>query len=479
MSVRSKSISRRIVTGGAIQLAVIFAFTTALMVQNTRINEWFNRVMQVEVPVYETLLSMNQEVYRFRMPVLEMLTRGDLDEREQLQKQAESVLVGLNKMLAEARSTADSEVELAAFDDFEANYAKWVEINKTILSLGASGQSYEASEMQRTDGSQAFSAMDASMNALLALYNRQKNELTADVQSGIASVSQITLISVSLLIIVSILIFGVLRYKLNETVRKLVVSLTQTSEETSQSAQLVASTSEEVTRGAEKQASAVEESSTALSQLHAAAQDTSTKAQQAEVKTHENAAIVHEARQLVEQLSSSMESIIASSEQTRKVVDSIDEIAFQTNLLALNAAVEAARAGEAGAGFAVVAEEVRMLANRSAEAAKNTSEMIGKSLDSIRKGQALVQQTDEVFNKVEVTSKELQEFVQFVQAKVDEQASGLSQVVASFQEIDRVVQGNAVVTQQSTEITETLIGQVENVRSAIREMESVAGLNAA
>jgi methyl-accepting chemotaxis protein len=120
-----------------------------------------------------------------------------------------------------------------------------------------------------------------------------------------------------------------------------------------------------------------------------------------------------------------------------------------------------------------------MLANRSAEAAKNTSEMIGKSLDSIRKGQAFVQQTDQVFNKVEVTSKELQEFVQFVQAKVDEQASGLSQVVASFQEIDRVVQGNAVVTQQSTEITETLIGQVENVRSAIREMESVAGLNAA
>ena len=137
-----------------------------------------------------------------------------------------------------------------------------------------------------------------------------------------------------------------------------------------------------------------------------------------------------------------MEKISQSSEETSKIIKTIDEIAFQTNLLALNAAVEAARAGESGAGFAVVADEVRNLAMRAAEAAKNTSGLIESTVKRISDGSALVTSTDQAFAEVAANTVKVGDLVDEIAAASKEQALGIEQLNAAVSEIDKATQQN-------------------------------------
>jgi methyl-accepting chemotaxis protein len=151
-------------------------------------------------------------------------------------------------------------------------------------------------------------------------------------------------------------------------------------------------------------------------------------------------------------LTGSMKEIAQASEQTQKIVKTIDEIAFQTNLLALNAAVEAARAGEAGAGFAVVADEVRNLAMRAAEAARNTSGLIEDIVKKIHGGVSVVTSTNQNFGEVTVNSNKVRELVGEIAAASQEQAQGIEQVNQAVSEMNRVTQQNAAGAEELASI---------------------------
>jgi methyl-accepting chemotaxis protein len=168
-----------------------------------------------------------------------------------------------------------------------------------------------------------------------------------------------------------------------------------------------------------------------------------------------------------------MKEISKSSEETQKIVRTIDEIAFQTNLLALNAAVEAARAGEAGAGFAVVAEEVRNLAIRAAEAAKNTSNLIDGSVKRIKDGTGLVDHTNAAFTEVSASSRKIADLVAEINAASNEQAQGIDQINKAVSEMDKVVQQNAAGAEESASASEELNAQAEQMKAAIGEMATL------
>jgi methyl-accepting chemotaxis protein len=152
--------------------------------------------------------------------------------------------------------------------------------------------------------------------------------------------------------------------------------------------------------------------------------------------------------------------IHASSDETAKIIKTIDEIAFQTNLLALNAAVEAARAGEAGAGFAVVADEVRNLAMRAAEAAKTTAGLIEENIKDIKEGSELVASTDEAFKQlVRDNSNKVGELVGEIAAASQEQSQGVEQVNNAMADMDKITQQNAASAEQSASASEQLNSQ--------------------
>jgi len=166
-----------------------------------------------------------------------------------------------------------------------------------------------------------------------------------------------------------------------------------------------------------------------------------------------------------------MGEISKASEQTSKIIKTIDEIAFQTNLLALNAAVEAARAGEAGAGFAVVADEVRNLAMRAAEAARNTADLIEGTVKKVKEGEDLLVQTNEDFCEVAEVAAKVGSLVDEIASASHEQTQGLDQVNSAMTEIDRVTQQTAASSEEAASASEELSAQAEYMKKYVEDLD--------
>jgi methyl-accepting chemotaxis protein len=184
---------------------------------------------------------------------------------------------------------------------------------------------------------------------------------------------------------------------------------------------------------------------------------------------------VDKANSAMTELITSMAEITKASEETSKIIKTIDEIAFQTNLLALNAAVEAARAGEAGAGFAVVADEVRNLALRAADAAKNTATLIEGTVKKINEGSALVNSTSEAFAEVSDNARKVGELVGEIAAASKEQAEGIEQINKATVEMDKVTQQNAANAEESASASEEMSAQANQMMEYVGELVAMVG----
>ena len=174
----------------------------------------------------------------------------------------------------------------------------------------------------------------------------------------------------------------------------------------------------------------------------------------------------------------SMQEINTSSDKISKIIKVIDEIAFQTNILALNAAVEAARAGEAGMGFAVVADEVRTLAQRSAQAAKDTAAMIEESIAKSNEGGAKLDKVTEVIRSITDSATKVKILVDEVNLGSQEQARGIEQISKAVAQMERVTQTTAANAEESASASEELSAQAEALKQVVTELQSMVGKTA-
>jgi methyl-accepting chemotaxis protein len=210
----------------------------------------------------------------------------------------------------------------------------------------------------------------------------------------------------------------------------------------------IAAASNNLSSSATEQAASLEETSASLEEMASMTQRNAQDARAADQLMSTAKGVTTQADRAMQQLTESMEKISTASEETSKIIKTIDEIAFQTNLLALNAAVEAARAGTAGAGFAVVANEVRSLAMRAAEAARSTSDLISGTTAQVGEGSALVTRTAKAFSEVEHTMGKTAELVSAIAAASNEQAQGIEQINKAVAEMDKATQSLAATAEE-------------------------------
>jgi len=230
----------------------------------------------------------------------------------------------------------------------------------------------------------------------------------------------------------------------------------------------IAAASTDLAARTEASAAALEQQASAMEQIGSTVGNTASTAQEAAEFSSRNAQVADRAGDTIRQVVATMQDIHASSAKINDIIGVIDGIAFQTNILALNAAVEAARAGDAGRGFAVVAAEVRGLAQRSANAAKEIKSLISTSVDKIDGGTRIVQSAGAVMEEVVSNARQVNTLLAEIATSSREQASGVEQVGQSIQELDRSTQQNAALVEETTSAASALRAQADKLQEEIR-----------
>jgi len=271
------------------------------------------------------------------------------------------------------------------------------------------------------------------------------------------------------------LVLGIVSKSVIKPIRQIINLLADGSGQLMGTADQVASSGLQLSEGATEQAASLEESSASLEELAAMTKsnaDNISETSQAARKARESAETAH---QSMNHMSETIAAIKQSSNQTASIMKTIDEIAFQTNLLALNAAVEAARAGEAGAGFAVVADEVRSLALRSAEAAKETTQLIEQSQNNADQGVAAAEDVHTVLNGIVEGVNQVSNLSSQIADASAEQTEGVNQINVAVAEMDKVTQTNAAISEESAAAGEELSHQAHKLNDLVQELANIVG----
>ena len=264
--------------------------------------------------------------------------------------------------------------------------------------------------------------------------------------------------------------YSVMKDNINLLVKNLGEAMAQVSEavgQVSSASGQISQGSQSLAEGANEQASSLEEVSSSLEEMSSMTKQNADNSTQAKNLMAEAGTSINEADEAMKRMSTAIHEIKTSSDNTAKILKTIDDIAFQTNLLALNAAVEAARAGEAGKGFAVVAEEVRNLAMRSAEASKNTANMIEESVKNADGGVKITEDVAKALAKTVETSTKVSDLIGEIAAASNEQALGIEQVNTAVAQMNAVTQQNAANSEESASAAEELNAQAAELSNMV------------
>lgn len=358
----------------------------------------------------------------------------------------------------------------------EAGMALWLSAYGEMEHLLDAGDTDGATKVLLEKVKPQWVALGADCAILSEIFNRL---LKADREAAADQVSTsrwIMLLLAALGAVVTVVALWIVRGA-SMTLRQSATELLEGSRQVAAAAGQVASASQSLAQGTSEQAATLEETSSSTTEITAITRRNAENTRSVSGLMTETARRVEDANHNLGEMVQSMKEINTSSEKISKIIRVIDEIAFQTNILALNAAVEAARAGEAGMGFAVVADEVRNLAHRSAQAAKDTADLIEESIAKSNEGNKKLQLVAGSIQQVTGSATQVKVLVDEVDVGSQEQSRGIEQIAAAVTQMETVTQRSAASAEESAAASEELAAQAQALQDIVERMRQLVGGN--
>jgi methyl-accepting chemotaxis protein len=316
-----------------------------------------------------------------------------------------------------------------------------------------------------------FDSINKNMGKVSARLERSEHETRMANEKAVKGTANLVAVSsVVSVIVLCLIIYWIVSRVIIKPIDIIIKSLNQGSDHVASASSQVASASHSVAEKASEQAASIEETSSSLEEMSSMVKQNADNSKEAARLVDRSREGMKTSHKFLKQTQGCMAKISSDGEKTSKLLKNIDEIAFQTNLLALNAAVEAARAGESGAGFAVVAAEVRNLAQRSASTAKDTEQLINTTLENMKEGVDLVATTMKEFYKMGDDAQKVSELFVDISAASQEQSQGIGEINSAVAAMDKVVQQNAANAEESASASEEMSTQASYMKGMVDEL---------
>ncbi|MHB1673434.1 MAG: methyl-accepting chemotaxis protein [Acidobacteriaceae bacterium] len=438
-----------------------------------------NRITQLIVtgpmPGIATMGDLRAATMQMRGDVWRELTLTDAAEKETSEQ---SILTNKQKILQDLQAyepTITTAQDREMYDKLKPLLQQYIDALPDVVALSSAGKNEEASAKYIAE---AQPASDAAMVLLMDEANLNKKNGEEDAAQSEQTYSRtlwLLVITVGLCSLGGAALAFVVIRGMNNALRQAVSELNEGAGQVTSAASQIASSSQSLAQGASEQAASLEETSASSEEINSMARKNAENSQTANGLVTQSQQKFNETNQSLESMVVAMGDIKASSDKVAKIIKVIDEIAFQTNILALNAAVEAARAGEAGMGFAVVADEVRNLAQRCAQAAKDTAALIEESIAKSNDGKTKVDQVAVAIRAITEESAKVKTLVDEVSLGSQEQTRGIEQVAKALTHMEQVTQQTAANAEESAAAAEKLTAQASMLMEVVHQLSAMVG----
>jgi methyl-accepting chemotaxis protein len=470
------TIGKRITSGFASVIVIalflgIFAYLRLIAIRNHS-----DRIAKVSIPIVGEVERIRKNTLDYDRYLYRHIGSSDKEDMARIETELAREVEDNTKGYEDLGKLIPDDKGRELLEKTKPLRAACMEARKKVLALSRESTNNELAYKT------ARAEMDPATDRYVVLlgsftdYGRADSDTTSrDIQQAVQTSQISILVCLSLAVIVG----GGLAFFITRGTRKVLsvvaTALDDGSSQVASAAGQLSSTSQSLSEGASEQAASLEETSSSLEEMSSMTKRNAENAQKANDLAKQARQAADKGASDMHTMSAAMEAIKVSSDDIAKIIKTIDEIAFQTNILALNAAVEAARAGEAGMGFAVVADEVRNLAQRSAQAAKETASKIEGAISKSAQGVDISRTVSETLNEIVAKARQVDELVAEVSSASQEQNQGITQINTAIGQMDKVTQSTAASAEESAASSEELSAQAETMKGSVAQLLELVG----
>ena len=471
------TIGRRLLTGISALIVLILSVAALALFVGRSLEERLVNTDDHTVKRLNLVLQIETELERVYATQPALLAAGFMNDAPQIEAKKLALAEALSEVsgsIEAFKAEASSDADRAALTDLTSDLEGWTRANEEVARLVSAGKAADAAQLAKKSGD---TFKTRSRTATDEIVGREQEALQADLEAAKDQTSSVRLMVFSG-VLVALLVAGLVVRSIAGAIRALrhqSQELREGTEHVVAAASQVATSAQGLSQQSTHQAASLQETSASMEEMASMTRKNAENAVQAADLATEVAQQVQGSNAALDDMVASMTAIRESSNKVAKIIKAIDEIAFQTNILALNAAVEAARAGEAGMGFAVVAGEVRSLAQRSAQAAKDTAILLEESITRSQEGTGRVEQVAHSITSITDNVLRVKGMVEEVRHASAQQSQGIDQVTQALAQMESVTQATAATAEESAAASEELNAQAETSMAVVRRLEAIVG----